>query len=108
MRIKKSEIITLRVTPRIKETIRERAKAAGLQAHRTANDEICAAHGLEILPPLRKQVKQKQMSAREFRSAVKGESWKFRLMNTIDQCMRYATTREGVISLMESEGYQVH
>ena len=29
-RIKKSEIITLRVTPRTKETIRERAKAAGL------------------------------------------------------------------------------
>ena len=29
-RIKKSEIITLRVTPRVKETIRERARAAGL------------------------------------------------------------------------------
>ena len=25
--------------------------AADLQAHRTANDEICVAHGLEILPP---------------------------------------------------------
>ena len=28
-------------------------------------------------------------------------------MNTIDQCMRYAETREEFISLMESEGYQV-
>ena len=40
-------------------------------------------------------------------SAAKGESWKFRLMNTIDQCMRYASSKEEFISLMESEGYQV-
>ena len=81
--------------------------AADLQAHRLASDEICAAHGLEILPPPQKQVKQKRMSSREYRSASKGESWKFRLMNTIDQCMQYAETREDFISLMESEGYQV-
>lgn len=81
--------------------------AADLQAHRIANDEICVAHGLEILPPPQKQVKQKRMSTREYRSAAKGESWKFRLMNTIDQCMRYAASKEEFISLMESEGYQV-
>lgn len=81
--------------------------AADLLAHRIANDEICAAHGLEILPPPQKQVKQKRMSTREYRSAAKGESWKFRLMNTIDQCMKYAATREEFISLMENEGYQV-
>lgn len=81
--------------------------AADLQSHRLANDEICIAHGLDILPPPEKQVKQKRMSSREYRSAAKGESWKFRLMNTIDQCMRYAETREDFISLMESEGYQV-
>ena len=72
-----------------------------------ASDQICAAHGLEILPPPEKQVKQKRMGSREYRSAAKGESWKFRLMNTIDQCMRYVETREDFISLMESEGYQV-
>ena len=81
--------------------------AADLQAHRIANDEICAAHGLEILPPPQKQVKQKRMGTREYRSAVKGESWKFRLMNIIDQCMKYAATREEFISLMKSEGYEV-
>ena len=81
--------------------------AADLQAHRMANDKICASHGLEILPPPQKQVKQKRMSTREYRSAAKGESWKFRLMNTIDQCMRYASSKEEFISLMESEGYQV-
>ena len=81
--------------------------AADLQAHRMSNDEICTAHGLEILPPPQKQVKQKRMSTREYRSAAKGESWKFRLMNTIDQCMRYADSKEEFISLMESEGYRV-
>ena len=81
--------------------------AADLQTHRMANDEICAAHGLEILPSPQKQVKQKRMSTREYRSAAKGESWKFLLMNTIDQCMRYAASKEEFISLMESEGYQV-
>ncbi len=81
--------------------------AADLQAHRMASDEICAAHGLEILPPPQKQFKQKRMTTREYRSAAKGQSWKFRLMNTIDQCMKYAATKEDFISLMESEGYQV-
>ena len=46
MRIKKSEIITLRVTPRTKETIRERAKAAGL----TVTDYLCdSGLGKEIV-----------------------------------------------------------
>ena len=81
--------------------------AADLQAHRMANDEICVAHGLEILPPPQKQVKQKRMSTREYRSAAKSESWKFRLINTIDQCMRYASTKEEFIALMKSEGYEV-
>ena len=81
--------------------------AADLQAHRLASDKICTAHSLEILPPPEKQVKQKRMSSREYRSAAKGESWKFRLMDTIDQCMKYAETKDEFISLMESEGYQV-
>ena len=81
--------------------------AADLQAQRLANDEICAAHHLSILPPPQKQVKEKRMGTREYRSAAKGESWKFRLMNAIDQCMRYASTKEEFICLMESEGYQV-
>ena len=45
-RIKKSEIITLRVTPRTKETIRERAKAAGM----TVTDYLCySGLGKEIV-----------------------------------------------------------
>ena len=81
--------------------------AADLQAHRLASDEICIAHGLEILPPPQRRVRQKRMGTREYRSAAKGQSWKFRLMNAIDQCMGCAATREEFISLMESEGYQM-
>ena len=77
--------------------------AADLQAHRMSNDEICTAHGLEILPPPQKQVKQKRMSTREYRSAAKGESWKFRLMNTIDQCMHAVRCQQGGIHLSDGE-----
>ena len=73
---------------------------------RSLSDELCLKHDLSVLPK-QQQRKAAGMSAREYRSAAKGESWKFRLMNTIDQCMRYAASKEEFISLMESEGYQV-
>ena len=60
---------------------------------------------LSVLP--RQETKMQGLGAREYRSATKGESWKFRLMNTIDECMKYAADRDAFISLMESEGYQV-
>ena len=77
-----------------------------LRRLRQISDDICLAHGLSVLPSGQKK-QQQGMSAREYRSAVKGESWKFRLMNTIDECMRHARTREEFISLMHSEGYKV-
>ena len=70
------------------------------------SDELCLAHGFSVLPQERKNQTQ-GMGTREYRSAAKGQSWKFRLMNDIDQCMRYAATKDEFLSLMESEGYQV-
>ena len=72
---------------------------------RSISDELCAVHGLSVLP--KQEVKTQRLGAREYRSAAKGESWKFRLMNTIDECMRCARTRDAFITLMKSEGYQV-
>ena len=72
---------------------------------RSISDELCAAHGLSVLP--KQEARTQRLGAREYRSAAKGESWKFRLMNTIDECMRYARTRDAFIALMKSEGYQV-
>lgn len=73
---------------------------------REFSDELCMRYGYSVLPSQR-QKKADGLSAREYRSAVKGQSWKFRLMNTIENCMRYAGTREEFIRRMESEGYQV-
>ena len=72
---------------------------------RPISDELCVAHGLSVLP--RQETKTQGLGAREYRSATKGESWKFRLMNTIDECMKYAADRDAFVSLMESEGYAV-
>ncbi len=72
---------------------------------RSISDELCAAHGLSVLP--KQELKTQRLGAREYRSAAKGESWKFRLMNTIDKCMRCARSRDAFIALMKSEGYQV-
>ena len=77
-----------------------------LRSLRQLSDELCLEHGFAVLPQQKKKQTQ-GMGTREYRSAAKGQSWKFRLMNTIDQCMRYAETREDFISLMEGEGYQV-
>ena len=73
---------------------------------RSLSDELCMKYGLSVLENQQSK-KSKGMSSREYRSAVKGESWKFRLINTIDQCMRYASTKEEFIALMKSEGYEV-
>ena len=73
---------------------------------RQISDQICQAHHLSVLPQKSKK-QSKGMSAREYRSAAKGESWKFRLINTIDDCMHFAGSREEFIALMKSEGYAV-
>lgn len=77
-----------------------------LRRLRQLSDELCLEHGFSVLPQQKKKQTQ-GMGSREYRSAAKGESWKLRLMDTIDQCMKYAATKEEFLSLMESEGYQV-
>jgi len=81
--------------------------AADLQRQRQVSDEICAAHGLTVLEPPKKYAQEKKMRPGEYRSAVRGESWKFRLINTIDQCMRTVRTRAKFLWEMEKRGYQV-
>jgi hypothetical protein len=48
------------------------------------------------------------MSAREYRSADKGQSWKLDLAMAIDEAMCCAVSREHFIELMEMEGYKVN
>lgn len=81
--------------------------AADLQRQRQVSDAICEARGLTVLKPPQKNTQDKKMRPGEYRSAVRGESWKFQLMNTIDLCMRKAKTRADFLREMERRGYQV-
>ena len=73
---------------------------------RQRNDLVCAEFSLPVFQAQEKK-QVKSVSNAEYHSAARGESWKFRLMNTIDTCMRYARSREEFIALMRGEGYDV-
>ena len=75
-----------------------------IQALRTRNDAICEKLGL----PKFQRDEQRQsggISNAEYYPAAKGESWKLELMRVIDECMRYAGTREEFLALLRAEGY---
>lgn len=78
-----------------------------LRKLRAISDELCMARGLSVLPPEKRQQRSDGLTAREYRAAAKGESWKFRLMATVDDCMRVARSREDFIERMRHEGYEV-
>ena len=69
------------------------------------NDMICQEMGLPVFKATTQQARG--MSGAEYHVALKGQSWKLRLMNTIDGCMKYAADKDAFVSLMESEGYAV-
>ena len=69
------------------------------------NDMICQEMGLPVFDAPTQQARG--MSGAEYHVALKGQSWKLRLMNTIDECMKYAADRDAFVSLMASEGYAV-
>ena len=69
------------------------------------NDAICLEMGLPVFEPTTQ--KARGMSGAEYHTALKGQSWKLRLMSTIDECMKYAADKDAFVSLMESEGCQV-
>ena len=76
-----------------------------LQELMRRNDMICQEMGLPVFEPTAQQACG--MGGAEYHTALKGQSWKLRLMNTIDECMKYAADKDAFVSLMESEGYAV-
>ena len=76
-----------------------------LQELMRRNDAICLEMGLPVFEPTTQQARS--MSGAEYHTALKGQSWKLRLMNTIDECMKYAADKDAFVSLMVSEGYAV-
>lgn len=78
----------------------------GLEDLRNYSDKICQRFGLEILKPYTKP-KQKAINTKEYRAAMKGESWKFALMATIDQAMKYCRTKDEFKKYLKRYGYDV-
>ena len=76
-----------------------------LQELMRRNDAICQEMGLPVFEAARQQARG--MSGAEYHTALRGQSWKLRLMNTIDECMKYAADKDAFVSLMASEGYAV-
>ena len=76
-----------------------------LQELMRRNDVICQEMGLPVFEPTTQEARG--MSGAEYHTALKGQSWKLRLMNTIDECMKYAADKDAFVSLMASEGYAV-
>ena len=76
-----------------------------LQELMRRNDMICQEMGLPVFEVTAQQARG--MGGAEYHTALKGQSWKLRLMNTIDECMKYAADKDAFVSLMASEGYAV-
>ena len=76
-----------------------------LQELMRRNDAICQEMGLPVFDAPTQQARG--MSGAEYHTALKGQSRKLRLMNTIDECMKYAADKDAFVSLMASEGYAV-
>ena len=78
---------------------------AQIQELMRRNDAICLEMGLPVFDAPTQQARG--MGGAEYHTALKGQSWKLRLMNTIDECMEYAADKDAFVSLMVSEGYAV-
>lgn len=76
-----------------------------LKSLRALSDEICRQHNLSTLEPYSKD--GMKISTREYRTAVKGQSWKFKLMNDIDKAMNISGGKEDFINAMSIMGYSV-
>ena len=76
-----------------------------LQELMRRNDAICQEMGLPVFDAPTQQARG--MGGAEYHTALRGQSWKLRLMNTIDECMKYAADKDAFVSLMASEGCAV-
>ena len=70
------------------------------------SDEICMRYGVEVLDRQQKK-KNDVISDREYHSAMRGESWKFKLMNAVTEVMKQAKSRKQFVFMMKQLGYGV-
>ncbi|WP_242978667.1 relaxase/mobilization nuclease domain-containing protein, partial [Ruminococcus flavefaciens] len=71
------------------------------------SDEICQRYGVHVLDTPKKKMNKDFLSDSEYRSAKRGESFKWELMNVINQVMKQAKSRKQFCYLMKQQGYNV-
>ena len=74
---------------------------------RQLSDEICQKYGVTTLKKPELQRRTDGITTGEYRSAMKGESWKIDLINTIDMVMRKAKSKKQFCFYMKQKGYSV-
>ena len=77
-----------------------------LQELRKISDDICRDHGLSVLPPSERRNGQ-GIGTREYHATMRGEGWKFGLINDIDTAMTQAGNRREFCDILASVGYYV-
>lgn len=78
-----------------------------LEKMRRISDRLCQEHALSVLPEFKQTFDGKSIGTREYRAALKGDSWKFKAICTIENAMTRAASKDDFIAIMESEGYSV-
>lgn len=74
---------------------------------RKMSDALCMEYGLNICQPKPKSEQVKGIRAKEYHTAMRGESWKFELINVIDGAMRRSRTRDEFLDELHRHGYGV-
>ena len=74
---------------------------------RQKSDEICQAHGLNVLKKYNPNVKSQRLGPKEYRAALNGNSWKMALRVAIDFCMTRAKNKDEFQREMKKLGYDM-
>ena len=74
---------------------------------RKKSDEICQAHGLNVLKKYNPNVKSQRLGPKEYRAAMNGNSWKMALRVAIDFCMTRAKNKDEFQREMKKLGYDM-
>ncbi len=78
-----------------------------LQDLRQLSDEICQKYGVTTLRKLEIHKQSDGITNGEYRVAMRGESWKMALVNTIDAVMKRAKSKKQFRFYMKQYGYDV-
>ena len=70
---------------------------------RQLSDELCKEHNLSIIEPCGRKGKKYV----EWKAEQEGISWKKRLQENIDECIKLAKSYEGFLRLVKEKGYAV-